>query len=100
MIPLIFIVFHYVHGGRDAFRTPSFLGLHSRNLSKSKTWLGHIGCGVQEKPASQLLHDVAALPKSVAEWILAEKCPSNINAGPESSIGSQEFKYEKITKSR
>ena len=40
------------------------------------------------------------LPKLAAEWILAEKRPSSINAGPESSIGSQEFKYEKITKSR
>ena len=40
------------------------------------------------------------LPKLAAEWILVEKCPGNINAGPKSSIGSQEFKYEKITKSR
>ena len=40
------------------------------------------------------------LPKLAAEWILAEKCSSNINTGPESSIGSQEFKYEKITESR
>lgn len=51
-----------------------------------------------------LLHNsymmLRQLLKSAAEWILAEKRLSNINAGLESSIGSQEFKYEKITKSR